>query len=341
MATLTGWGILGCGRMTDRRVAPAFRDCPTARLVAVQSRDADKAEAYRAKHNAALAYSHLEAFLSNEDIEAVYVSTPPAMHVEHVTQCFDAGKHVLVDKPIATNADDATMLARMAESRGLRLGVLHQQRFHPAIRQLMEIAKSELIGQVHAMRIQIAMWLRLDDNWRYDPAVAGGGAVMDLAPHALDIMLLLLGVPTRVTARIATHCLDAPVEDFGVATIEFESGAIGLLDLSYSAHAYGGRLEAYGSRGTFTSDGCMQQAAEYTTRLQTEQQSSGTESHRNDGMCFRDAIEDLTAAIRDARTPGITGMHAANVIAVIEAMYASARSDRTILMQSGRMTGES
>ncbi len=333
MAAPTGWGILGCGRMTDRRVAPAFAECKSARLIAFQSRDADKSESYRKKHGADRAYSNLDDFLVDGEIDVVYVATPPAMHVEHVTQCLDAGKHVLVDKPIAIHANDATALADAAESRGLTLGVLHQQRFHPAIRQLIDIARSGTIGKLHSMRIQIAMWLRLDGNWRYDPAIAGGGAAMDLAPHALDIMLHVLGTPIRVTARTATHCLDAPVEDFCAATIEFESGAIGQLDLSYSAHAYGGRLEAYGDQGTFISDGCMQQAASFTTQIQLEQQPRATESRTYDGMCFRDAIEDFSAAVRENRKPAISARHAAEVIRVINAVYAADRANQSISLK--------
>ena len=338
MAAQTGWGILGCGRMADRRVAPAFRDCTTARLVAFQSRDADKSEAYREKHGADRAYSDFDAFLADDDIDVVYVATPPAMHVENVMRCLDAGRHVLVDKPIATNADDATALAGAAASRGLTLGVLHQQRFHPAIRQLVDITESGAIGEIHSMRIQIAMWLRLDGNWRYDPAIAGGGAAMDLAPHALDVMMLLLGRPAAVTARMAGLCLDAPVEDYCAATIEFQSGAIGLLELSYSAHAYGGRLEAYGDLGTFISDGCMQQASDFSTHIRRESASATTESRAYDGMCFRDAIEDFSAAVREKRPPAIAADHAADVMAAIEAIYASARLGRTLHLGEGEIS---
>lgn len=333
MTAPLGWGILGCGRMTDRRVAPAFADCESARLIAVQSRDPEKSEAFREKHGADRAYSDFDAFLADDDIKVVYIATPPAMHVEHVTQCLYAGKHVLVDKPIAIQANDATALADAAETRKLTLGVLHQQRFHPAVRQLIDMAESGTIGRLHSMRIQIAMWLRLDGNWRYDPAIAGGGAAMDLAPHALDIMLLLLGTPIRVTARTATHCLDAPVEDFCAATIEFESGAIGQLDLSYSAHAYGGRLEAYGDQGTFISDGCMQQAANFTTQIQIGQQPRETESRTYDGMCFRDAIEDFSAAVRENRTPAISARHAADVIRVINTIYAADRANQSVSLK--------
>ncbi|MCB9855721.1 MAG: Gfo/Idh/MocA family oxidoreductase [Phycisphaerales bacterium] len=330
MSETTGWGILGCGRMTDRRVAPAFRQCPTARLVAFQSRDAGKAEAYRAKYDAEIAYSDIDAFLANDDVQAVYIATPPAMHVEHVLQCLDAGKHVLVDKPIALTAADALRLVDSAEHHGKTLGVLHQQRFHPAIRRLVRLATDGTLGALHVVRIQIAMWLRIEGNWRYDAAVAGGGAAMDLAPHALDILLHLLGAPRRITATTSTHCLDADVEDFCAATIDFEKGPIGLVDVSYSAHGYGGRIEAFGDRGTFVSDGCLQQADEFTMSLRTADESVSAETHRYDGMCFRDAIEDFSAAVRMNRAPIVTGRHAVRVMRAIGAIYDSAGSGRSV-----------
>lgn len=340
MAAPTGWGIWGCGRMTDRRMAPAFRDCSTSRLIAFLSRDAGKADAYRTKHSARRAYGDADAFLSDSDIDVVYVATPPAKHVEHVLRCIEAGKHVLVDKPIATNGNDARKLARAAESRGLTLGVLHQQRFHPAVRELIQYAADGTLGRVHTLRIQIAMWFRLDGNWRYDAAIAGGGAAMDLAPHALDILLLLLGRPMQVTARTATHCLaDSDVEDFCAATIEFASGSVGLIDVSYSAHAYGGRVEAFGDRGTFVADGCMQQANEYATRLRQAGQASEIQTRRYDGHCFRDVIEDVSASIREHRAPIVTAGHATNVLHVVDAIYASARSGRTEMIETDGMSG--
>lgn len=339
MTATTGWGIVGCGRMTDRRVAPAFRDCPTARLVAFQSRDAAKAHAYCEKHDAARAYADMSAFLADDEIDIVYVATPPSFHVEHVMQCLDAGKHVLVDKPIATNSADAMRLVEAAESRNLSLAVLHQQRFHPAVQSLLRHVSDGTLGTLHTLRIQIAMWLRLDGNWRYNAAVAGGGAAMDLAPHALDIMLLLFGMPTRVTATIARHCLDADVEDFCAATLTFPSGPVGLLDLSYSAHAYGGRIEAYGDRGTFVSDGCMQQAPEFTTTLRIGAESAAPQSHRYDGACFRDAIEDVSAAVREHRPPIVTGRHAADVLRLIDGIYASARAGDGVTVNSDERPG--
>ncbi|MCA9254258.1 MAG: Gfo/Idh/MocA family oxidoreductase [Phycisphaerales bacterium] len=329
---IIGWGVLGCGRMADRRMAPAFRHCPSARLVAFQSRDAAKAEAFRAKHGADRAFADIDAFLADDDIRAVYIATPPGLHVEHVMRCLDAGKHVLVDKPIALNADDAMRLVETAASRRLVLGVLHQQRFHPAIRQLMKLVSDGALGTLHTVRIQIAMWLRLEDNWRYDPAIGGGGAAMDLAPHALDILLQALGAPCSVAATMANHCLDADVEDFCAATVEFDSGAIGLLDVSYSGHAYGGRVEAFGDEGTFVADGCMQQAETYTTHLRRRDDPGRSESHDYDGMCFRDAIEDFCQALGANRAPAVTGLHAASALRVVDAIYAAARIGRVITM---------
>ncbi|HPF40479.1 MAG TPA: Gfo/Idh/MocA family oxidoreductase [Phycisphaerae bacterium] len=325
-----GWGVLGCGRMTDRRMAPAFRHCPSARLVAFQSRDAAKAEAFRAKHGADRACADIETFLADDDIRAIYVATPPALHAEHVMRCLDAGKDVLVDKPIALSADDAMRLVEAAAARRLTLGVLHQQRFHPAIRRLMKLVSDGALGTLHTIRIQIAMWLRLEGNWRYDPAIGGGGAAMDLAPHALDILLKLLGAPASVAATLANQCLDADVEDFCAATIEFDSGAVGLLDVSYSGHAYGGRVEAFGDEGTFVSDGCMQQAESYTTHLRRRDDPGQLESHPYDGMCFRDAIEDFCQALRANCAPAVTGLHAASALRVVDAIYASAQIGRVI-----------
>lgn len=320
-----GWGILGCGRMARKRIAPAFREVSSARLVGCMARSFDRAKAFRDEFAINDAYDDIDRFLANNDIGAVYIGTPSANHYEHALRCIDAGKHVLVDKPLATNGADAQRIVDAAASRGATLGVLHQQRFHPAVQQLLELVTSGTLGRLLVVRLQIAMWLRLPDNWRFNSAQSGGGALMDLGPHAIDVLLKLLGRPCRVDAHTARLALDAEVEDFCSATIEFDSGGIGLIDLSYSGRGYGGRIEVFGEKGSFACDGCLQQAPTYTIQTRIGEISQNAVTLDYDGSCFRMAIEDFNRAIFDHSSPTISGEDGVAVQRTIDEIYEAIR----------------
>ncbi|MEE8385377.1 MAG: Gfo/Idh/MocA family oxidoreductase, partial [Dehalococcoidia bacterium] len=285
-----GWGIVGCGRVADRRIAPVFAKTEDAALSAFCSRDLSKARAYCDRHGGRRAYGSLDDLLADDDVQIVYLATPNALHAEQASRCLAAGKHVLVDKPLATDAQAASSMVEAARTNGRLLGVMHQQRFHPANVHLIRLHDEGRLGKLNVLRVLLGMWYPLGpgesrtdplraeaplpdparhgpapDNWRATPRLSGGGVVIDLAPHALDLMLEVGGRIERVSAQTRNLQFSAPVEDFCSARLEFASGALGLVDLSYCAHHYGGRVEAYGSEATFAADGSMQTAGVYCT----------------------------------------------------------------------------
>lgn len=324
-----GWAILGCGRVADKRIAPAIRASGAATLAAVCSRSLDKARDFAARHEATHAYGDVDAFLNDASVEIVYIATPNSCHLSDALRCFAAGKHVMVDKPMALSVRDSQAIIDAARASGCRLGIMHQQRFHPANRQAVEMVHNGVLGKLLMVRAQVGMWYPPTDNWRLTPDVAGGGVTMDLGPHALDI-LCEIGGPIREVAAIMRNLAHAyPVEDFCCARLEFANGAIGLCDMAYCYHDYGGRLEIFGDQGSLAIRGSLQQAATYQSWLRIGDRCEPPVDASYPG-CFADGIRDFTEAVQTGRPAAITPADGVRVLSIIEAMHESARLARPV-----------
>lgn len=320
-----GWAIVGCGRVADRRIAPAIRQADNAHLVAFCSRVLDRASAYMERHEADMAFDDLRELVGEPGIDAVYIATPNALHAEQVIACLEAGKHVLVDKPMATTTLDAQAMLDTAQRAGRTLSVMLQQRYHPANQRVMQWIQEGALGTLSLVRAQIGFWFPSADVWRQDVTLAGGGPGMDLAPHGVDLMRMIAGEVARVDATMANVQFRYPVEDLAVATLEFSDGPIGRLDVSYCTHEYGGRLEVYGSEASVVIEGSLQQIGRYRVwRRRGGSDQPATIEEGQFGDCYQAAIEEFGDAVLQRRQPAITAVDGLRTVEVIEAMYASA-----------------
>lgn len=320
-----GIGIVGCGRVTARRMAPAIVESDLARLVAFCSRNRNRARQFAEQFGPADAYDDLDAFLADDRIEAVYLATPNHLHAEQARRCLAAGKHVLSDKPLAPSSAEVEDMIDAARRARRILGVLHQQRFHPGNVHLQHLIATGWLGKLNLLRIQVGFWYPPGPNWRLNRDLSGGGPVIDLGPHALDVMLQCAGPVASVDARTDNLQFDYGVEDFCAARLAFAGGAIGLLELSYCFHHYGGRVEAFGSEGTHLVDGSMQTVENYQTWMRRGEWAEPVETAESPN-CYRAAVDDFAQAVLDGREPCVTMYDGLRVMKIIEAIYDSAKS---------------
>ena len=201
-AATVRWGLIGCGWLARDYTAPAIHAAANARLVAAFDPRPGAAEACGPLRVAA----SIEALLDDPDVDAVYIATPNYLHAPQAVAALEAGKHVLCEKPTALNAALAQDIADAAEAAGSagpeRLAATaYDQRFHGAHLALSDLIRRGELGQVTTVRIRYACWTGADwappgddahDNWRVDPERAGGGAMIDLAPHGLDLFQTLI-----------------------------------------------------------------------------------------------------------------------------------------------------
>ena len=238
---MIGWGIAGCGWVARDYVAPAIAASGNGRLVALHDPSRAGMEAIAAP--GAAAHTDLQAFLRTPGLDAVYVAAPNHVHRPLVEAAAAAGKHVLCEKPMATTLIDAEAMVAACARAGVRYGTAFDQRFHAAHRTLAGLIAAGRLGTVTAIRIVYACWLPADwtpgtaavDNWRIDPRRAGGGALMDLAPHGLDLCAFLLNEAlTEVTAMGQSRVQAYAVEDGALLMARTASGVLAQLHVAYN-----------------------------------------------------------------------------------------------------------
>ncbi len=264
-----GWGIVGCGWVARDHLLPGLRATPGARLVGACDRD--PAAALRLAGDDALATTDLDALLGAPGLDAVYVATPNSAHRAVVEAVAARGVPVLCEKPLAADVRDAEQM--VAACAGVLAGTAFDQRFHPAHRRIAEIVAAGELGTVTAVRIVYACWLPPDwspdgaphDNWRVDPARAGGGALVDLAPHGIDLVGALLGGDDldHLQVLLQRRVHPYPVDDGAVLAGRTAGGVLlsGHVAFNTPDALPRRRLEVVGTRAQLVAEDTMGQTA--------------------------------------------------------------------------------
>lgn len=247
------WGVLGAGSVAQRRAMPAIHKATGAELYALFSRDAARAQDLTDEHNATKAYSSVDDLLSDSELDAIYVSTPVNLHCEQVIAAADRGLHILCDKPMALNPKECEQMIAACEENNVHLQVCFLFRFHSCFQQIKAWVEENQLGQiVHGRMPFLKKYLLEDDEWRAIPEQGGGGSMMDLGPHSVDMLRYLIGEVTEVTAFCGSPIYNYKVEETGGILMRFQNGAQGFTDLSFSVAYCDIILELYGTEGTVT-----------------------------------------------------------------------------------------
>ncbi len=265
------WGIVGFGWVARDFMAPGILAAGD-RVAAVCDRHADARDA--GERLGATSHADLDGLLG-QALDAVYVATPNHLHRGAVEACLAAGVPVLCEKPMAATLADASAMVAAARSTGTLLGLAFDQRRHPAHVAIRDAIAAGLIGTPTAIRIVYGCWLDRgwsaqrrnpddshDDNWRIDAAQAGGGAVIDLAPHGLDLADMLLGEPVVDLAGLLQRRVQGyAVDDGGVLVGRTAGGVLVGLHNSYNTPETlpRRRLEVVGTRGQIVATDTMGQ----------------------------------------------------------------------------------
>jgi len=195
MADIVSWGILGCGDVTEIKSGPALAKTPRSRLHAVMRRDGAKARDYAKRHGVAKSYDTVDALLADDDVTAVYIATPPASHRELAIRALESGRPVLVEKPMALNADECAAMADASARTGQSLMIAYYRRALPRFERLREIVQSGVIGLARAVEVRHRLTPDAGppQSWKRNPAVNGGGLFVDMHPHTLDWLNYVFG----------------------------------------------------------------------------------------------------------------------------------------------------
>ena len=253
-----GWGFIGCGEVTEKKSGPAFNEGPGSHVVAVMSRNAEKAESYAKRHNIKKWYTDPLELINDPEINAIYIATPPSSHATFAIMAMKAGKPVYIEKPLAASYEDCARINRISELTGVPCFVAYYRRYLPYFQKVKQIIQSGAIGTPANVQIRFSVPPRdLDYKsngslpWRLQPDIAGGGYFYDLAPHQLDLIQDIFGVITRAHGYCSNMAKLYKAEDTISACFYFENGLPGSGSWCFVGHqsAKEDRIEVIGEKG--------------------------------------------------------------------------------------------
>ncbi len=257
------WGIIGAGGIADRRTMPGMELAENAEIYAVMEIDMTVAESLKDKYKAAKAYDKEADLLADPQVDAVYIASPVVYHKKQAMMAADAGKHILLEKPIALTVEEGQEVIDYCKEKGVLLATGFMMRYHAYHQEMKKLVAEGKLGQIVSCRAQLTCWYPdIPGNWRQAKATSGGGALMDMGVHCLDLIQYITGSKTKRAAGMAsTLTFDYEVEDSGSMLIELENGALCQIESHFNIPdaAARGRFEIYGTKGSMLAEGTISQ----------------------------------------------------------------------------------
>ena len=352
------FALVGCGSIAPSQ-AQALKELPEiARLTHCVDLASERAAAFAATHG--LAITTWEEVLHDPAIDAVTLCTPSGLHGELAAAALRAGKHVIVEKPMEVSVAACDALIAAQQASGRRLAIISQHRFDPASLAVRRLLDEQALGQPIAVDVRIP-WYRTQEyydsgDWRGTWTLDGGGCLMNQGVHTIDLMLWFCGPVREVYARTATAAHERiEVEDLACSTLSFANGMLGTLFASTAAWpGFPARLALHGTEGTAIIEGDelhtlairgretvtgpaasahALQVATGGTRSAVRHAADATDTASGQalpawkwGDAHRAQLADFIASIRENRAPLVGGTAGRAAVALIHAVYESART---------------
>jgi predicted dehydrogenase len=348
-----GFCIVGCG-MIARFHARAIADVPGARVAALVSRSADNARKFAAANGLDCpAFADLSAALARPDVHAVIAATPSGAHLDPAVAAANAGKHVVVEKPLEITVERCDRVIAACDRNRVQLCTIFPSRFGDANRALKAAVDAGKFGRLTLAETTCKWWRPQSyydqGGWKGTQALDGGGALMNQAIHNVDLLLWLMGAVAHVTGFTATLAHERiEVEDTAVACLRFASGALGVIQATTSVHpGLAKTIAVHGDRGTavveqddvvrwdFTPETAEDRALKehFARKVGASGGASDPAAISHQGHARQ--LADFVHAVRTGGRPLVDGREGRRSVEVIEAVYRSARSGQTVKVAGG------
>lgn len=246
------WGLIGYGNLADKRVAAALGTAPGSALQAVWGRDLERTRDFAVRHQIEKACSSLEELLQS-DIDGVYVCTPPDSHASYTLAAIARGKHVLVEKPMASSVEECQAMIDAARKQNVTLGVAFYRRAFPKMQEIKRLIDAGVLGTPTWVNIAAHSWYApaADDpqSWRVQKSHSTGGAIADIGVHRLDLLDYWLGESQVLFADTQHLVQNYEVEDGASAVLRLENGAPAHAYFAWNSKTWIDRFEIVGSEG--------------------------------------------------------------------------------------------
>lgn len=260
MANQVQIGVIGAGGIAYRRTIPGMLEAKNCKLVAVM--DPVGVEKI-AEEFGVPGYATEVELLADPNVQAVYIASPVNVHLQQIKAAAEAGKHVLCEKPLTMTLAEAEEAVAVCKEKGVVLQEGYMMKFHGAHKKIKELIDEGKLGKLVYMRAQLACWYpKMEGAWRQDPSTGGGGALMDMGTHLIDLLEYFAGPVAKIVSLTGNLIQDYKSEDASTTLIEFESGTQATVDAFFCVpdEASRTRLEVYGSGGAVLTEGTIGQS---------------------------------------------------------------------------------
>lgn len=340
------YGIIGCGFISTKRHIPAIEKIKEARILAVADVNKNVAKKTASEYNVKYWFTDYKKMLKFNEIDVVVIALPTPLHKQACIDSANTGKHIYVEKPIATSLEDANEIIDICHKKKVKLCVGHTQRFFPVYRKAKELIEKGYLGNVYKIRIHNCLYIdwtirkekKIGSQWRIDPNNKFSGPLMDVGCHYLDSLRYLLEEePVRIYAEIDRFVhKHRKSEDNVTILIRFNKGAIAALELSESQYMDKNEMEGveiYGSEGSLRYKSFDNELELRSTKIDSKAKSDRKIelSVKNQScMAFIEIHRKFLKSIKNNIIPPVSGEDAYKTLAMIEAGYQSSEDKRAV-----------
>jgi 1,5-anhydro-D-fructose reductase (1,5-anhydro-D-mannitol-forming) len=338
-AQKVGWALLGLGRHAERSVVPQMKRAVGAQLAAVISRDPQRAAELARQYGFAKSYISLAEALADPKVDAIYDASPDGLHAGNAIAASQAGKHVLVEKPLASSVADGERAIAECQRRKVVLGVVFNQRHEAAHIEAKRLVAAGRIGDVVSATVPLPLPRTASQepqpprggNWRADPKMRPGGIASSIGDHAFDTLAYIVGSDIQ---EVFAFTDSAPPERFAAILLRLAGGAIGTATASFKTPYARRPIEIHGAKGSLIVEDSYaylvgpRESPKPRITIVDENGSETLSFPPNE--CFRLEIERFQRAIAGDAMPMTTPEEALRAVAIVEAIYESAREGRAV-----------
>jgi len=338
------WGVIGSGGIARRRTIPEGITKARNAVLSVVFDINQQVNAEVAKEFDAEEATSIDELL-DADVDAVYIATPAHVHAEQVRACAEAGKHVLCEKPLGMTVAEAEGMIDLCRQRQVKLGCAFMMRFVAQHQNALTFIKEGRLGRPVYSRAQLSCWYPpIEGTWRQDPATGGGGALIDMGGHCIDLLEMFFGRIIRVSCFINNSVHSYKSEDSATVMLFFENGALATVDTFFCIPDNSSKnvLELYGSKGSILAQGTIGQGSAGKMVAFIEQHGKDYDAQQArsaaEGMTiepepvntYQAEIEEFSEAVLEDREPAISGELGLRSQKILTACYDSARLGKVI-----------
>ncbi|MBD1383003.1 Gfo/Idh/MocA family protein [Metabacillus arenae] len=335
---MINYAIVGCGHIAKKH-AEAIKKAEDSKLLAVCDTDPDRMTYFKEEYGADT-YTDLDKMLKVEDIQVLNICTPSGVHAPLAVKAAKAKKHLVVEKPIALKIEDADAIIEACKDNGVKLAVVHPNRFRPVMMELRKLMDDGLLGKLSHANVAVR-WNRNQEyydqaSWRGTKEF-DGGVLMNQAIHNLDLMLWFMGEVEEVFSMDATRLRKIEAEDVSTGVVRFTNGALGVVEAATTIYPKNleETISIFGENGTIKIGGVTATKIEHMNieglseeivndlKAKIDENPMGKPGHQW-------IIEDMTVSITEDKEPIVTGEDGKRALQLVLSFYESAEKNQPV-----------